>query len=78
MRVGPSPARARAIASWATLRTASKFAAYLLEHNLVNQDELTEIERKVEASIDDAVKFAEESPEPDPSELYRYVFAEDK
>ncbi len=63
---------------WGARDPIKKFAAYLLEHNLVNQDELTEIDRKVQASIDDAVKFAEESPEPDPSELYRYVFAEDQ
>ena len=63
---------------WGARDPIKKFAAYLLEHNLVSQDELTEIERQVQATIDEAVKFAEESPEPDPSELYRYVFAEDK
>ena len=51
--------------------------AYLIEHNLANQSELDEIKQKVQASVDDAVKFAEESPEPDPKELYRYIFAED-
>ena len=62
---------------WAARDPLQKFAAYLLEHNLSKQKELEEIEKKVQAVIDDAVKFAEESPEPDPSELYRFVFAED-
>ncbi len=62
---------------WGTLDPIERFATYLLENNLATQDELKEIERRVQATIDEAVKFAEESPEPDPSELYRFVFAED-
>jgi pyruvate dehydrogenase E1 component alpha subunit len=63
---------------WGARDPIPKFAAYLLEQNLANQDELTAIDRQVQATIDDALKFAEESPEPDPSELYRYVFAKDE
>lgn len=62
---------------WGSRDPIQKFAAYLLEHNLANQEELTAIDRRVQATIDEAVQFAEESPEPDPSELYRFVFAED-
>jgi pyruvate dehydrogenase E1 component alpha subunit len=43
----------------------------------VQQEQLKAIERKVQDEINEAVRFAEESPEPDPSELYRYIFAED-
>jgi pyruvate dehydrogenase E1 component alpha subunit len=39
---------------------------------------LKAIDVKIQAVIDDAVQFAESSPEPDPSELYRYIFAEDE
>ncbi|MEA5508907.1 pyruvate dehydrogenase (acetyl-transferring) E1 component subunit alpha [Crocosphaera sp. UHCC 0190] len=62
---------------WGNKDPIQRLANYLIEHNLANQDELKAIQQKVQASVDDAVKFAEESPEPDPSELYRYVFAED-
>ena len=62
---------------WAARDPIKKFAAYMLEQNLVVQNELDEIDRQIQATVDDAVKFAEESPEPDPSELYRYIFAED-
>jgi len=62
---------------WGGRDPIEKLAAYLLEQNLVEQNELKEIDRKIIAEIDDAVKFAENSPEPDPSELYRFVFAED-
>ena len=63
---------------WFARDPIKKLAADLTEHNLVDQDELKAIERKIQDVIDDAVKFAESSPEPDPSELYRYIFAEDK
>ncbi|MGH7999467.1 MAG: pyruvate dehydrogenase (acetyl-transferring) E1 component subunit alpha [Brasilonema sp.] len=63
---------------WGARDPIKKFAAYLLEHNLADREELNGIDRRVQASIDDAVKFAEESPEPDPSELYRFIFAEDR
>ncbi len=63
---------------WFTRDPIKKFAAYLTEQNLASAEELKDIDRKIQAVVDDAVKFAEESPEPDPSELYRFVFAEDE
>ncbi len=62
---------------WLARDPIKKFAAYLTEKNLVSQEELKEIDQKIQGVIDEAVRFAEESPEPDPSELYRYIFAED-
>ncbi|MGK7885017.1 MAG: pyruvate dehydrogenase (acetyl-transferring) E1 component subunit alpha [Crocosphaera sp.] len=62
---------------WGNKDPIQRLEAYLIEHNLANQSELDEITQKVQAYVDDAVKFAEESPEPDPKELYRYIFAED-
>ncbi|MBR8827076.1 MAG: pyruvate dehydrogenase (acetyl-transferring) E1 component subunit alpha [Gomphosphaeria aponina SAG 52.96 = DSM 107014] len=63
---------------WSGRDPIEKLAAYLLEQNLCVQNELKEIDRKIQAEIDAAVKFAENSSEPDPSELYRFVFAEDE
>jgi pyruvate dehydrogenase E1 component alpha subunit len=63
---------------WFARDPIKKLAAYLIEHNLTDQEELKGIDRKIQGVIDDAVKFAESSPEPDPSELYRFVFAEDE
>lgn len=63
---------------WGARDPIKKLAAYLLEHDLANADELKAIDNRIQATIEDAVKFAEESPEPDPSELYRFVFAEDE
>lgn len=63
---------------WFTRDPIKKFAAYLTEQNLANHQELKEIDQKIQATVDEAVEFALSSPEPDPSDLYRYVFAEDE
>ncbi len=62
---------------WFARDPIKKLATYLLDHKLANQEELGEIDRSIQDKISDAVQFAESSPEPDPSELYRYVMAED-
>lgn len=62
---------------WGSKDPIIKFGSFLTERNIVTQEELDEIKRKIQALVDEAVKFAQESPEPDPSDLYRYVFAED-
>jgi len=63
---------------WFARDPIKKFAAHLSEHNLASSEELKEIDHRIQAQIEDAVKFAIDSPEPDPSDLYRYVFAEDE
>jgi pyruvate dehydrogenase E1 component alpha subunit len=62
--------------TWMERDPIKRLAAYLTEQNLANQEELQTIEERVQGKIDEAVKFAEQSPEPDPSELYRFVFAD--
>jgi pyruvate dehydrogenase E1 component alpha subunit len=62
---------------WFPKDPIKKLAAYLTEHNLAEQEELSGIDHRIQEVINDAVQFAESSPEPDPSELYRYIFAED-
>jgi pyruvate dehydrogenase E1 component alpha subunit len=62
---------------WFARDPIKKFAAYLTEHQLAHEDELKAIDQKIQATVDDAVEFAQSSPEPDPSELRRYIFAED-
>jgi pyruvate dehydrogenase E1 component alpha subunit len=54
-----------------------KFAGYLTSSGLMTAEELKAIDAEIQAVVDDSVEFAESSPEPDPSELRRYIFAED-
>ena len=50
----------------------------LLGHFQVEPAKLDEIRAKVEAEAEDSVKFAEESPWPDPAHLYEFTYAPEK
>ena len=63
---------------WLSRDPIKKFATYVTEKNLVTQEELKTIDKQIQELINEAVKFAESSPDPDPRELYRFVFAEDE
>jgi pyruvate dehydrogenase E1 component alpha subunit len=62
---------------WFARDPIKKLAQYLVTEGLMTQDELTGFDREIQDLIDDSVEFAENSPEPDPAELRRYIFAED-
>lgn len=63
---------------WGARDPIQKLAAYLLEQDLATEQELKQIDSEIQQEVDESVKFAEESPEPDPSELRRFIFAEDE
>ena len=44
---------------------------------LVSDEELKNIEKEIDLEVNDAVAFALSAPEPDPSELTKYIWAED-
>ena len=62
---------------WLARDPIKKLAAYLTDKQLLDETELKAIDRRIQESIEDSVQFAQDSPEPDPADLYRYVFAED-
>ena len=51
------------------------FSASLLEEKVVDQKTLDEIDKKVREEVEDSLRFADESPLPDPSELYTDIYA---
>jgi pyruvate dehydrogenase E1 component alpha subunit len=51
------------------------FSASLLEEKIVDQKTLDEIDQKVREEVEDSLRFAEESPLPDPEELYTDIYA---
>jgi pyruvate dehydrogenase E1 component alpha subunit len=61
---------------WFARDPIKRLAAHMIEYNLADQQELKAIDQRIQAHIEDAVEFALSSPEPDPAELYKYVFAE--
>ncbi len=62
---------------WAKRDPIVRFSQYILENNLATKEELEAVDKKVDEIIQDAVLFAENSPEPSPNDLFRYVFADD-
>ncbi|RMD62909.1 MAG: pyruvate dehydrogenase (acetyl-transferring) E1 component subunit alpha [Alphaproteobacteria bacterium] len=53
-----------------------RLRALILEQGAADEAGLKEIDREVKAIISEAAEFAQNSPEPDPSELYTDVYAE--
>ena len=53
-----------------------RMRGWLIEEGFADEDELKEIDRKIKYIVSDAAEFAQNSPEPDPSELYTDVLVE--
>jgi pyruvate dehydrogenase E1 component alpha subunit len=64
--------------NWFSRDPIKQLAAHMIEHNLANQADLKAIDQKIQALVEDAVEFGITSPEPNPADLYKYVFAEDE
>jgi len=62
---------------WLARDPIQKFRSYLIEQKLAQQQELADIDQKIQNLIEEAVQFAEKSPDPKPEDLYRYIFVDD-
>jgi pyruvate dehydrogenase E1 component alpha subunit len=51
------------------------FSASLLEEKIVDQKSLEQIDKDVREEVERSVRFAEESPEPSPEELFTDIYA---
>jgi pyruvate dehydrogenase E1 component subunit alpha len=64
------------IREWQGRDAILSLGSHLKQLKLVADQDLERIDQEVTAEVEEAVKFAEESPEPDPRQLYRYVYTE--
>jgi TPP-dependent pyruvate/acetoin dehydrogenase alpha subunit len=62
---------------WLAKDPIKRFEAYLTGEKILTPHKKTEIEEKVKATVEDAVSYAEQSPEPDPETVAGYLFAPD-
>jgi pyruvate dehydrogenase E1 component alpha subunit len=62
---------------WLARDPIKQFEMYLVGQGIASADELKAIEQKIQALVEEAVEFAQQSPDPDPSELYQYIFADE-
>lgn len=54
------------------------YRRYLLEHEIASEDELNEEDNKAIETVEEAVQFAESSPEPAPEELYADIYVSEE
>lgn len=64
------------IAKWQEEDPIGIYRAHLLKEKIATAEELDEIEGQVEAETQEAVEFAESSPEPAPEELFTNIYAD--
>jgi TPP-dependent pyruvate/acetoin dehydrogenase alpha subunit len=62
---------------WLKKDPIQRYEEYLSEKGILTTEIKAAIEEKVRAVVDDAVRFAEQSPAPDPETVADYVFAPD-
>ncbi len=53
-----------------------RMRGWLIGKGFADENELKEVDRKIKNIVSDAAEFAQNSPEPDPSELYTDVLVE--
>ncbi len=63
------------IKEWQTRDAILSLGEHLKKQKMLTDDEIHRIDEEVTAQVEDAVKYAEESPDPDPKDLYRDVYA---
>ncbi|MEN9201674.1 MAG: pyruvate dehydrogenase (acetyl-transferring) E1 component subunit alpha [Thermostichus sp. DG02_2_bins_29] len=63
---------------WRQRDPIKQLERYALEHKLMTEADFQAIQAETAATVEDAVAFALDSPEPTLDELYRFVFAEDE
>jgi pyruvate dehydrogenase E1 component alpha subunit len=64
------------IKEWQGRDAILSLGEHLKQQKLATDADIERIDQEVTAQVEDAVKFAEESPEPNPAELYRDVYFE--
>lgn len=75
-RGDPAPYRPKEeVEEWLKKDPIPKFRNKLIELNILTEGEAEKIEREVLAEIDDAIRFAQESPPPSPEDALQDVFA---
>jgi pyruvate dehydrogenase E1 component alpha subunit len=65
------------IKEWQTRDAILGLGDYMKQQKMLDDQEIQKIDEEVTAQVEESVKFAEESPEPDPKDLYRDVYADE-
>ena len=64
------------IKQWQTRDSILSLGEQMKKQKMLTAEDIEKIDQEITAQVEEAVKFADESPEPDPKDLYRDVYAE--
>jgi pyruvate dehydrogenase E1 component alpha subunit len=64
------------IKKWEESDPIGIYHRFLTGEGIISEEELDEVEARVERDVEEAVQFAESSPEPEPSALFENVYVE--
>jgi len=64
------------VKDWQSRDGILSLAEFMKKQKMLDDQELQRIDEEITAQVEAAVKFADESPEPDPKDLYRDVYAD--
>ncbi len=62
---------------WLARDPIKKFSKFMVEYGHATAEELKAIDKKITALVEEAVQFGLDSPEPNPEDLKKYIFAEE-
>ena len=65
------------VRQWQENDPIGRYRQYLIEQGIASEDELNEIDARVENEVQQAIQFAETSPEPPPEALWENVYADE-
>lgn len=65
------------INEWKQRDSILQFGDYVKRERLATDQDLERMDQEVMAEVDEAVKFADESPDPDPKDLFKDVYADE-
>jgi pyruvate dehydrogenase E1 component alpha subunit len=65
------------IKEWQTRDAILSLGDHMKKQKMLDDQAIQKIDEEVTAQVEAAVKFAEESPDPDPKDLYRDVYADE-
>jgi len=66
------------IREWQSRDAILSFGEHLKREKILSDVDIERIDQEVTAEVDDCVKFADESPEPDVKDLYKYVYVDEE
>lgn len=64
------------VESWKKKEPISRFRKKLIEMDIINEGELDVIDKEIDVAVEEAVKFAQESPLPEPEEAVTDVYTD--